>query len=139
MLLGTERYGPSEADSDGRMLSPSDECCVGGPLNELCWRIGIPLLKSRSSPSVDTASSASDPEVTDSSYSTSEKSLPDDSVAVDGSYSCFSGDDDLRGLLKNAGVKEGIDPSPPLRVGVDGSPLSFCKLAASRVPGGDRC
>lgn len=56
------------------------------------------------------ASSPSDSEVTDSSSSTSEKSLSEeDSEAVDGAYSCFSGDEDRRCFFKNSGVKEGID------------------------------
>jgi hypothetical protein len=67
-------------------------------------------VKSWSSPTVDIASSAVESEVTDSTSSTSEKSLSeDDSEAVDGAYSCLRGDEDRRCFFKNSGVNEGID------------------------------
>ena len=55
------------------------------------------LLKSLSSPMTEMSSSTVESDVIDSSSSTSERSLSeDDSVAVEGSYSCLSGDDDRR-------------------------------------------
>ena len=45
--------------------------------------------------------------MTDSSSSPSEKSSSESEEAVDGSYSCFSGDEDRRCFLRKAGVKDG--------------------------------
>lgn len=100
------------------------------------------LRKSLSSPIVEIAASSSAElsDVTDSASSAWEYSLSLLSVsdAVDGSYSCFSGEEDLLCRFKKAGVKEGNKPDFRPKevdfpcVGVGGG-LSSCFLGSSFV------
>ena len=104
------------------------------------------------------SSSAEDSDVTDPSSSESERSLSlltNDSEAVEGSYSCFSGEDARRCRFRKAGVNEGnmLDRRPIedglLCVGVGGAlesrffgssfvgvVLRFCSLAGADVGSG---
>lgn len=108
---GTPRYGPLDAESEG----PRDSPAIEEPdfdAGRLVRRTVPNLPKFRRSPTVDTPSSfsslESESDVTESISSTSERSLPDDdSVAVEGSYSCLSGDEDLLPFLMKAGVNDG--------------------------------
>lgn len=107
---GTARYGACEGESEGPSESRSaDKAGLG---EERLVGRGAPILvKSWSSPTTEIASSSAvESEVTDSASFASEKSLSeDDSEAVDGAYSCLSGDEDRRCFFKNSGVNDGID------------------------------
>ena len=99
---GTARYGVLEADCDGVMVSfgivDTDEGGGDTFRNGLSWEspIGIKGVGTSSS-----SSSSDDSEVADASSSseTSSSLSLEDSVQVDGSYSCFRGDDDRLRVL----------------------------------------
>ena len=112
LALGSSatRKGERDADSDAPRVTSLVERGAGGRGRDRAVGLTGPCrLKSFSSPNTETAQSSSDSEVIDSPSSWSEYSLPDgDSEAVDGSYSCFSGDDVRLCCCMNAGVKDGI-------------------------------
>lgn len=96
---GTALYGVLEADCDG-VIVPFGKVYIdaGGETlgNCLVWPMGIKGMGTSSS-----SSPSDDSEVSDSSSSSeSSSSLSlEDSVAVDGSYSCFRGEEERRRVL----------------------------------------
>lgn len=106
---GTVLYGACDADCDGdREAFCPENKDSGGEVRFGCCLGGGPRCIGFSSPRTSKPSSPEDSDVIDSSSLRSEASLSDDdSVAVEGSYSCFSGDEERRVFFMNAGVNDG--------------------------------